>query len=95
VHKAALGVHCEQCHNPNAWSLWLFDHAKQTNFVLDGAHGELTCDACHKAPDHNAVKQSKVCDSCHRPDDVHAGGFGRNCDRCHNTESFAKPHLGR
>ena len=95
VHKTALGAHCEQCHNPNAWSLWLFDHAKQTNFVLDGAHGELTCDACHKAPDHNAVKQSKVCDGCHRPDDVHAGGFGRNCDRCHNTESFAKPHLGR
>ncbi len=95
THKGTLGPKCEQCHNPNAWGLWLFDHDKQTGFSLDGAHDELTCDACHTAPTINAVKQTKVCDSCHRGDDVHSGRFGRNCDRCHNTESFTEVSLGR
>jgi hypothetical protein len=75
--------------------LWLFDHDNQTGFVLDGAHDELTCDACHTTPTKNAVKQTKVCETCHRRDDVHSGSFGRNCDRCHNTKSFTDVSLGR
>ena len=95
THKGTLGPKCEKCHNPNAWGLWIFDHDKQSGFALDGAHDELTCDACHTAPTTDAVMQTKVCDNCHRGDDVHSGSFGRNCDRCHSTGTFTDVTLGR
>ena len=88
VHEARLGPRCDACHNPNAWTLWEFDHDLQTDFVLDGKHEGIDCHACHKQPVRKKVKQSSTCEACHRVDDVHDGRFGRYCDRCHNTESF-------
>ncbi|MDH3715386.1 MAG: hypothetical protein OET44_16245 [Gammaproteobacteria bacterium] len=89
VHEDRLGSGCELCHNPNDWLLWLFDHDRQTNFEIDGAHAELQCRACHRQATGGrkpALRQS--CASCHKVDDVHNGGFGANCGRCHTTESF-------
>lgn len=89
VHKLTQGPKCGQCHNPNAWALWEFDHNTQTDFSLDGAHEELVCEQCHIAITEDQVHQSSDCYACHAQDDEHRGRFGRSCERCHNTESFS------
>lgn len=88
VHKARLGTDCAQCHNPNSWRLWQFDHNTRTKYVLDGKHVGLKCEACHTEPLSAKVKLPTDCAGCHRDDDVHQGNFGRNCERCHVTRSF-------
>lgn len=88
AHKKVLGSECHDCHNPNGWSLWIFDHNKQTDFELLGAHKDLRCSNCHKRPAEDIVKQSQQCNSCHKQDDVHRGRFGTNCARCHITKDF-------
>lgn len=88
VHKRGLGPECGVCHNPNGWRLWRYDHDKQTDFVLDGAHEGLDCRSCHSRPARRKVSASTACISCHREDDIHRGGFGFHCQRCHTNESF-------
>ncbi len=85
IHRSALGENCGQCHTPNAWSVWQFDH-NQTEFPLTGQHNGLACDACHKGG--ATHKTDKSCNSCHRQDDIHSGGFGSECGQCHNTNHF-------
>jgi hypothetical protein len=92
VHKGGLGVQCADCHTPNGWGIWEFDHAKKTHFALTGAHKNVTCAGCHKLPAHD-VKLSTECASCHGTDDVHVGQFGRQCQRCHSTASFKGARL--
>ena len=89
AHKKRLGTDCGVCHNPNAWRSWVFNHATQTKFPLDGAHAKIACEACHRRPLEGAPKLSTDCASCHRGDDVHHGEFGRDCGRCHRTTSFS------
>ena len=87
VHKGKLGKDCARCHSPNSWRLWEFDHGKETGFALSGAHGKLTCAACHQRPP-DEVKLKQDCLSCHATDDVHVGQYGRQCDRCHGTVTW-------
>ena len=87
IHKGDLGKQCTDCHTPNGWGIWEFDHAKQTHFPLTGAHNKVTCAGCHKQPSHIA-KISSECVSCHANSDIHIGQFGRQCQRCHSTVSF-------
>ncbi|MGD8913163.1 MAG: cytochrome C, partial [Candidatus Thiodiazotropha sp.] len=82
---------CGECHNPNSWLLWTFDHDTKTDFPLEGKHSEVYCDSCHRTN----LKEHKLspnhCYGCHRGDDIHRGGFGRQCDRCHSSETFDDP----
>jgi hypothetical protein len=88
AHEERLGPRCADCHNPNGWALWEFDHDSSTDFRLDGGHAGIQCEACHRDPVRGRFRVLSSCDSCHRRDDVHDGRFGRYCERCHNTESF-------
>ena len=88
THKRTMGAQCSQCHNPNGWPFWRFDHSKQTRFALKGAHKGLQCRACHKSTTNVRVEQSPTCAVCHVRDDVHNGSFGSRCDQCHNSEKF-------
>jgi hypothetical protein len=88
AHKGKLGENCAECHTPNDWRIWIFDHATQTRFALDGAHARLDCVACHLRPPGEGRNLSLDCGSCHRRDDVHGGQFGTDCARCHNTRGF-------
>ncbi len=88
IHKKALGPACHNCHTPNSWNIWQFDHDTQTDFVLDGGHKNLSCESCHTEPTDDEVKQSSACFTCHAQDDIHEGQFGKNCERCHTTEKF-------
>lgn len=92
VHKGRLGADCNSCHNPNAWTAWIFDHEKQTKFALRGAHETLACTQCHTSAAEK-IQQSSNCLSCHRNDDVHLGSFGARCDRCHGLDSFQQLNL--
>jgi hypothetical protein len=41
---------CRTCHEDQAsWSELVFDHARDSRYVLDGVHVELECSACHPA----------------------------------------------
>jgi hypothetical protein len=87
-HEASLGERCEQCHNPNGWRLWIFDHGQDTDFELVGEHEQLACSDCHREPANSGVSRSSRCYACHAEDDEHRGRFGRNCERCHNASGF-------
>ncbi len=88
-HQGSLGKKCQQCHNPNSWSVWNFDHDKETEFPLRLSHQELSCRACHQDKKPHSETSSR-CIACHQSDDVHKGRFGRSCDRCHDESSFRK-----
>ena len=94
-HKGRFGKKCEQCHNPNSWQVWLFDHNKQTDFTLKGAHKELHCDNCHLQSMSENLKISGTCAGCHSADDTHRGQFGRRCQRCHNETDFSQVSVSR
>jgi len=95
VHKGALGAACEQCHNPNAWTRWRFDHDKTTDFPLSGAHETLDCSTCHRTTVTKKIQMSDDCIDCHRSKDVHRGGFGRECQSCHSDKAWKPATFGR
>lgn len=101
VHKRMLGGKCETCHNTRSWKTWDFDHQRQTNYQLEGAHIKVGCVACHKraAPDIGVSMPlpSRSCFGCHSGDDIHSGGFGSVCERCHVTRDWRtlKPGITR
>ncbi|MDX2308997.1 MAG: cytochrome C [Hyphomicrobium sp.] len=87
-HQGALGPDCKRCHNPNGWTLWRFDHDRETSFPLTGTHRAITCDGCHKPNGTAKATAPTSCFGCHASDDAHRGSFGRACDKCHSTDSF-------
>jgi hypothetical protein len=86
-HAGSLGRQCDDCHSPNGWNIWEFDHERTTGFALSGGHAKLQCADCHRKPP-SEVKLARECASCHVKDDAHFGEFGRQCQRCHSTVSF-------
>jgi hypothetical protein len=88
-HKARLGAQCGECHNARSWKLWDFDHAKRTQYPLDGAHAKVGCVDCHKLAGGDKILVLPTnCVACHQADDVHGGNFGGRCERCHDPRSF-------
>lgn len=87
VHKKALGEDCQNCHNPNDWLIWQFNH-DESDFKIKGAHTELHCHSCHFKPRDDNSKKNNHCIDCHNRDDIHDGNFGPNCDNCHTQEDF-------
>jgi hypothetical protein len=91
-HRGSLGKDCAQCHSPNGWNIWEFDHGRQSAFALTGAHRKLGCAQCHRQPA-DQVKLASTCSSCHSKDDEHLGQFGRQCQSCHSTATFKGARL--
>lgn len=88
IHKNTLSEACADCHNPNGWAFWQYDHNTQSDFALDGAHDGLACIACHTTPTNGKVTKASDCVDCHRADDIHNSRFGNQCDQCHISEDF-------
>jgi hypothetical protein len=64
----------------------MFDH-RATDFPLDGRHGSVTCEGCHRElVFQDAAANPDDCSSCHV--DVHQGTLSRPCAACHSTTSF-------
>ena len=87
MHTGNLGKHRARRHCPGSWELREFDHGKETNFVLAGAHGRLVCEACHRRPPREA-KFARDCLACHERDDTPVWKYARQCDRGHPTGSW-------
>ena len=88
VHAGRFGEECGTCHSPSKWETTKFDHAKQGDFPLRGAHEKNSCNSCHT----RKVKKNDMptdCYGCHRPDDVHQENLGKDCAECHNEDSFS------
>lgn len=94
-HQGRVGSACAQCHTPNGWNRWIFDHARDARFELTGAHRSITCHSCHKAREGKRVSAPKDCIACHSQNDVHQGAFGSACENCHTTDSFRNTRLKR
>ena len=103
VHGAAFlaGRDCGACHGERGFGADAFvsagfDHARDTGFVLTGAHEKVACAGCHtqarraaeqaarRAPDSSAPHD---CAGCH--EDPHAGALGAACTSCHTPASWA------
>ncbi len=98
-HKGQLGFDCAKCHNEESWKKPAFDHNKQSQFSITGAHTKLKCESCHKEVPGQKVEFSKKlyslvlfkpmrteCASCHS--DFHRGQLGNDCAKCHITEKW-------
>lgn len=91
THEGTLGPRCGDCHNPNDWRLWEFDHNSRTDFPLSGKHAELVCADCHREPVTGEMQMTTACAGCHEKDNVHARKFrdaGHRCELCHNDTNF-------
>jgi hypothetical protein len=72
---ATAGItHCADCHTTMKWKPSLFDHERQTQFPLRGAHQNVRCAGCHKLTRLVAEKTvlfykptPKECAACHGP----------------------------
>jgi hypothetical protein len=69
---------CARCHTSNSWTAEKFDHNRDSQFKLDGAHLKVSCRSCHKETTVDGKRyipfkpMSMVCNSCHGgkiPDD--------------------------
>lgn len=83
-HKNQLGQNCEKCHGYTSFADLKFDHNRDADFKLEGAHGNLKCDECHE----NGLYKPKDTDclSCH--EEEHKGDTDEKCESCHNTTTF-------
>jgi nitrate/TMAO reductase-like tetraheme cytochrome c subunit len=67
---------CQRCHTPGNWFPDRFDHNRDAEFKLEGAHLKAKCYGCHKKveePDNTFVwfkPLDKKCESCHGPTDL-------------------------
>ena len=88
VHKGSLGAACESCHNVRDWRLWRFDHDRQTEYPLAGAHAKVRCQNCHTASapaGRKIAPLQRQCVACHAKDDAHDRSFGARCEQCHQA----------
>ena len=91
-NKNASELDCKACHSDHkgrdAQVVWLdkdkFDH-QFTDFLLEGRHKLVECDACH-LEDKKYREAKKICNDCHSEDDIHKGDLGEamrglSCDQ--------------
>jgi hypothetical protein len=87
VHDGRSGSECGNCHQPTGWNETSFKHGRDTRFILDGRHAELSCSDCH-SEDPFADALEPTCAGCHGDDDNHDGHFGGKCESCHATSNW-------
>jgi hypothetical protein len=97
VHAGSNGQKCEQCHNNKTWKKTAFDHDKDTDFHIIGAHKKLNCDACHlpeeklvSAKNKSTKSTVRKCNDCHNIVDPHLGHLGTDCQQCHQQQKWQK-----
>tara|TARA_R110002020_G_scaffold309301_1_gene525079 strand:- start:229399 stop:231114 length:1716 start_codon:yes stop_codon:yes gene_type:complete len=88
-HDGLLGPLCATCHEETSWTKVRFDHDRDTDFAIAGAHKAATCASCHKVPV-NQKAPPVSCVGCHRTDDPHKGQLGDGCAQCHNEQSWTE-----
>jgi len=90
AHDGRSGDKCETCHNPTDWHDSSFDHARDTEFPLEGKHADASCGDCHSENPFED-EMDMACASCHLEDDAHEAHRGDQCDTCHASTAWEKP----
>lgn len=87
VHRGRNGQQCADCHNSQSWKKTLFNHNKDTQFHLAGAHADAACNSCHAG---GVKKNARVreCKACHNQDDAHDGKMAGDCASCHKPSGW-------
>lgn len=69
VTQRVAAVDCASCHGTGGFRPASFDHRRETGFVLEGAHRQLACAACHdpgEAGGETRIAQlPNSCEGCH------------------------------
>lgn len=86
-HEGHFGASCDSCHGSDEWALVRFDHDRDTDYALRGAHKPLECITCHVEPIFEVALEMD-CNSCHANDDPHEGTQGDACNDCHNEDAW-------
>ena len=94
---------CDSCHNEVKWKeVKGFDHAKVSEFKLEGKHEEMACSKCH-TPNGDRVGpsiykwnnlKSDSCLACHKPyhNDTLSQKFSDGlCSKCHEQSTWKIP----
>ena len=68
------GSTCTTCHTETAWASLVFDHQRDTDWPLDGAHRNVRCLACHRPSGTPPVVRFRPLP--HRCEDCHAAARG-------------------
>jgi hypothetical protein len=96
-HEEFHDQSCQECHSTEGWLKARddFDHTKETDFSINGAHLEVICEDCHTAVQLSVGEftvqrfsglEFDRCTACH--EDKHEGAFGQDCLECHTENSF-------
>ncbi len=62
---------CVDCHGADAWQELVFDHNRDSKYVLEGAHAQTLCQNCHKTEKRKGKRfvryrpLDSACKSCH------------------------------
>ena len=100
-HAAQFAVQCTPCHSMAGWKreTLVFDHNKDTTFVLAWKHASIACARCHKprvprGPLASATFKglSGNCGSCHRR--KHPAQYGATCMSCHTSSVRLRTRVG-
>ena len=86
-HDRHFGENCDSCHVPDGFDVRAFDHDRDTEHPLNGAHESIECTDCHVEPVFEVALQT-ACNDCHADDDPHDGQQGSACRECHNESSW-------
>lgn len=86
-HDGHNGADCGSCHSNDAWTDSQFDHARDTEYALNGSHADVACVDCHIEPIFETALEQD-CVSCHLDDDPHEGSQGAVCADCHNETQW-------
>ncbi|HEY5947120.1 MAG TPA: hypothetical protein VIV40_16570 [Kofleriaceae bacterium] len=84
IHHGKLGDKCEKCHREDGANT--FQHNRDAQFKIDGAHQPLQCAKCHPSMEFKPLRSD--CVGCHAEPAIHKGRFGTDCARCHSTKTF-------
>ena len=87
-HDGHFGAKCDTCHVTQDWPLIEFDHDRDTDYAIKGAHVALACADCHVDPVFE-VSLDAGCIACHLDDDVHKTEQGDQCQNCHNDTAWS------
>jgi len=68
IHAGKLKQTCTTCHQISGWhdKHLLFEHDRDTTFVLDAVHKNLTCQECHAEGDLTYRAEGTECTECHK-----------------------------
>ena len=97
IHRSKKSVfkRCQNCHTAWSWGKTKrklrFNHNRQTNYKLTGAHKSVKCYDCHKEKTWAPLAHKK-CTNCHT--DPHRGKLGPKCTNCHTTKSWTEGSKG-